>query len=208
MQDHEAYLLYPQHRKWFNKLWFSENMGYDCGPAGLAPSRSGWYVVRPIMNIRGMGLGAKRVYIREGDMSVVRPGEFWCEWFNGSQYSVDFLYRDNEWVQEKCYRADRDIENLSKFKKWIRYDHKLFTLDDLFKDLKDVVNINVEFIDDRPVEVHLRTSSDPEYNELIPIWVGEENMIDIYVGMGYKYIESYDDCDGFLETPRIGFAVK
>lgn len=208
MQDHEAYLLYPQHRKWFNKLWFAESMGYECGPAGVPPIRSGWYIVRPVMNVRGMGLDARRVHIREGDTGILRPGEFWCEWFNGVQYSVDFTKKDGNWIQDSCYRAERDVENLSKFKKWMRYDHKIFVLSNAFNELSDVKTINVEFIDDKPVEVHLRTSEDPKYDELIPIWAGEENTVDIYVGMGYKYIESYDDCDGFLETPRIGFVVK
>lgn len=208
MYDHETYVLYPHHRKWFNKLWFSETMGYACGPAGVGPIKSGWYITRPIMNIRGMGIDAKRVYIEQDDLSTVRPGEFWCEWFDGKQYSVDFYRVGSEWVQKSCYLAERNTENLSKFKKWTRCRDKSFSLSAMFDELLDVNEINVEFIDDKPFEVHLRSSADPSYDELIPIWAGEENMIDIYEQLGYNYIESYDDCDGFLDTPRIGFVVK
>ena len=35
-----------------------------------------------------------------------------------------------------------------------------------------------------------------------------EYLIDKYTGMGYTYINSYDDADGFLDTPRLGFMVK
>jgi hypothetical protein len=208
VQDHEAYILYPHHRKWFNKLWFSEAMGYRCAPAGIAPDASGWYISRPITNLLGMGLGAKKVFIEKGDFRSVGPGDFWCEWFEGIQYSVDFVRVRDKWVQKKCYRAERDVNNLIKFKRWSLYDHKIFSLGEMFDELKDVKEINVEFIDDRPFEVHLRTSEDPSYEELIPIWLGEENMIDIYKVMGYKYIESHEDCDGFLDTPRIGFMTK
>ena len=205
MQDYEAYTLYPHHRKWFNKLWFSERMGYRCGPGGIAPSSSGHYVIRPIMNIRGMGLGARKEYIKENDFGKVGPGEFWCEWFNGVQYSVDYASENGKWIQRSCYRAERNTENLIKFEKWSRYDHKLFNLPSFFNELLDVPYINVEFIDDKPFEVHLRNSEDPQYDEMIPIWLGEEKTIDIYAKLGYKYIESRDDCDGFLKTPRIGF---
>jgi hypothetical protein len=208
MQDDIAYELYPHHRKWFNKLWFSNQMSYICGPGGVPTRTSGWYIVRPIMNIRGMGLGSRKMYIESNDTTVVGPGEFWCEWFNGVQYSVDFVRSENKWVQSKCYRAERDINDLSKFRRWERYEHKIFSLDSVFDDLLDLKTINVEFIDDNPIEVHLRSSEDPDYNELIPVWAGEEKRIDIYTSLGYKYIESKDDCDGFLNTPRIGFIVK
>jgi hypothetical protein len=86
LNDAQAYLLYRQQRKWFNKLWFAEQMDYECGPSGIAPRKSNWYIVRPIMNISGMGAGAKKEYIEAGDLSKVPPGYFWCEWFEGIQY--------------------------------------------------------------------------------------------------------------------------
>jgi hypothetical protein len=183
-------------------------MKYLCGPGGVPPSVSGWYVSRPIMNLRGMSLDSKKVYIRQGDMTVVGPGEFWCEWFEGTQYSVDYTKKNGSWVQTSCYSAERDVDNLSAFKKWIRYEHKIFSLHHIFDDLLDLNEINVEFIDDRPIEVHLRSSQDPQYEELIPIWHGQEDMVDIYLKLGYNYIESPDDCDGFLKTKRIGFIVR
>lgn len=210
MNDAMAYSLYPKHRKWFNKLWFSEEMRYYCGPSGIAPMQSGWYIVRPLMNLSGMSLGAKKVYIESGDASKVQPGYFWCQWFEGSQYSVTFEWSDNSWKQISCWAAERDVANLPRFQKWNRYEHKIFKLKSAFDGIatSGISRINVEFIDNNPIEVHLRESPDPDYDILIPIWKGEENLIDKYKKMGYNYIDSYDDADGFLETPRIGFAVK
>lgn len=210
MSDAIAYSLYPEKRRWFNKLWFSEEMGYDCGPSGIAPTQSGWYIVRPIMNLSGMSIGAKKIYIEAGDASKVQPGYFWCVWFEGSQYSVTFDSMNGHWKQMSCWVAERDVTNLSRFQKWYRYDHKIFKLNSVFDEIANsgISKINVEFIDDNPIEAHLRGSPDPDYDILIPIWSGEENLIDKYRRMGYNYIHSYDDADGFLESPRIGFAVK
>jgi hypothetical protein len=209
MNDAEAYATYKNQRKWFNKLWLAEKLNYYCGPAGIAPNKSGWYIVRPIMNLSGMGVGAKKKYISAGEISVVYPGNFWCEWFEGSQYSVCFEW-DKKWKQKSCWRAERDTNNLSKFKKWIRYDHKIFNLPDMFNELHEnnITSINVEFIDDNIIEVHLRNSPDPDYDEIIPIWEGEEILIDKYEKIGYSYIINYENADGLLKKPRLGFAVK
>ena len=51
-------------------------------------------------------------------------------------------------------------------------------------------------------------SPDPNYNILIPIWADDKKPLDSYVELGYTFIESFDDADGFLEIPRIGFMVK
>lgn len=207
-EDYQTYAKYSHHRKWFNKLWLSETLGYDCGPSGIFPDKSGWYIVRPIMNLSGMSVGAEKKYIEEKDITKVQPGYFWCEWFEGNQYSVTFERVKNKWLQTSCWKADRDIDELYKFKKWMRYDHKIFRLPKFFDGLSDLDVINVEFIDDRPIEVHLRRSPDPDCNEFIPIWEGEQYLVDKYEVMGYSYTESYDSADGFLKTPRLGFMIK
>jgi len=209
LDDSIAYRLFPQQRKWFNKLWLSELLEYECGPAGIAPTRSGYYIVRPIINISGMSVSASKKYIEAGDVSQTPPGHFWCEWFDGTQYSATFEWK-GFWKQLSCYIGERDEDNLSKFRRWIRYDEKRFSLGYLFDDITDegITIINVEFIGDRIIEVHLRDTPDPKCNELIPIWKDSLNLIDIYEKLGYSYIESQDDADGFLNNPRIGFMVR
>jgi len=207
MNDVEAYREYPYLTHWYNKLWLSEQLKYHCGPAGLAPDASGWFVVRPIVNLSGMGIGAKKIWIDAGDYRQVRPGYFWCEWFEGRQYSVTYRWNEWSWVPVSCWEGIKDDKDLSKFYKWTKADHYP-PLSILFHELSDLEVINVEYIEDKPIEVHLRTSPDPDYNELIPVWEGQEKVVDKHVDMGYSYISSYDDGDGFLELPRIGFLVK
>jgi hypothetical protein len=207
MTDQKAYTKYPHHRKWFNKLWLSETLGYSCGPSGIAPDASGYYVVRPIMNLSGMSLEAKKFYIEKGDVSKVPPGYFWVEWFDGPQHSVSYQFKDNAWFPTLSYRADRDEEDLYKFKKWTCTSWAA-ALPKIFTNLQDVGVINVEFVDSNIIEVHLRNTPDPQYNELIPIWKSDVQVVDKYTKLGYNYIENYDNADGFLNNPRIGFMVK
>ena len=208
VHDDVVYLLNPQHRKWFNKLWFSESLGYNCGPCGVAPHKSGWYVVRPIMNLSGMSVGARKQYIEKDDCTKVEPGYFWCEWFSGPQYSVTYERRDSVWKQQSCWMGTKNENNLSMFTRWSRMEYLSFELPKLFDELLDVSAINVEFIGTRPIEAHLRVSPDPDYDEFIPVWQGQEKTIDKYREMGYSFIKSPDNANGFLKTPRVGFMVK
>ena len=48
MYDCDAYVQYPNHHKWFNKLWLAEQLGYVCGPVGVSVPKAAYYIVRPI----------------------------------------------------------------------------------------------------------------------------------------------------------------
>jgi hypothetical protein len=211
MDDTQAWNEYPRYRDWMNKLWFSMRMGYDCGPSGVPPSRDGYYIVRPIYNLSGMGVGARKEFIRAGDVSVVQPGYFWCEWFEGTHYSATYgpfnHTEKGRWKPRHCFSGETDENSLTFFKVWRRVKN-VPDLPRLFHELSSIPTINVEFIRDKPIEVHLRDTPDPLADEFIPVWKGQEKMIDIYTSMGYSYIESYDNADGFLDIPRIGFMIK
>lgn len=208
--DSQAYIAFPHHRKWFNKLWFSEKMGYRCGPCGLEVQKQGWYITRPIINLSGMSVGAKKKFLEIGDLTTP-PGHFWCEYFSGIQYSVSYKNTNGSWIPDTCWRGTiGDANNMSRFSMWERVQplesHK--NLPTFFDMLSDLEHINVEFIDDKPIEVHLRRSPDPDFDILIPIWADEHFLVDKYKEMGYSIIFSYDDADGHLDVARIAFAVK
>ena len=162
MNDIEAYAKFPNLRKWYNKLWFSEQMGYDCAPAGISPTRSGWYIVRPIINLSGMGVGAKKVWIESDDLRSTPPGHFWCQWFEGRQYSITYEWR-GFWHPVSSWEGMKDHHDLSKFHRWERSPHML-PIGSFFDELTEIGRINIEFIDDKPIEVHLRESPDPDYD--------------------------------------------
>jgi hypothetical protein len=211
--DIEAYAAYPQLRQWFNKLWISEQLGYDCGPGGIAPTRSGWYVVRPAINLRGMGAGARRTWIEAGDRAPVPPGHFWCEWFSGVHRSATFTWSDDSWKQISCWVGENRSDHLSRFSLWRRDREARLTelLPDFINQLQanGVTTINIEAIDDKIIEIHLRGSADPSFDVLVPVWLKDREIdVDAYVKAGYIYIDYPDDADGYIEPPRAGFLVK
>lgn len=208
VDDSQAYKSYPSLRHWFNKLWVAEHFGYCCGPAGIAPEKTGDYIVRPVMNLSGMSLGARKTMIESGDVTQAPPGYFWCEWFEGKQISVEYQW-DHSWLPVDGWEAEIDFKNLSRFRKWSR----TFVFPELNQSFDEISaagisRINVEFVGGNPIEIHLRQSPDPRYDVFVPIWKNDENDVDKYIEMGYHYISSYEDADGFLANPRIGFVVK
>lgn len=210
MLDADAYKAYPQHRKWFNKLYLSEALGYNCGPSGIAPEKTGFYIVRPIYNLIGMGIGAEYKQIIAGDTTAVPPGYFWNEIFIGKHLSVTYEFEHGvkgTWKQISSFEGVRSSTELYRFTRWRRSD-QYPEVPRIFNELSDVKRINIEFKGDKPIEVHLRESPDPDYDEFIPIWADDELAIDKYKELDYTYLESYDDGDGFLKVPRLGFMVK
>lgn len=210
IHDYEAWVNYPHHHNWFNKLFVAEQLGYYCGPCGFAPSRSDYYIVRPIYNLGGMGVGTSLVFIEANDYTKVPPGYFWCEVLLGKQYSATYEFvHDTKpyWKPLSCWEGDKHPGSFSKFTKWTRSAY-VPEVPRLFNVLSDVKRINVEFKGDSPFEVHLRDTPDPDYDELIPIWKDEEERIAKYTEQGYTYVESFDDSNNFLETPRLGFMVR
>lgn len=209
-EDEQAWLKYPQHRKWFNKLYVADAFGYKCGPAGIPVPDPGFYVVRPIYNLAGMGVGAKVMFLHPKDIDKIPPGYFWVEYFSkGTHYSVDYVREGNEFVQINCYIGINNSDNLSVFSSWFRNSHK-FCLPQPLKDL-DVEKLNIEAIGNKIFEVHLRNGFDHmmQYEKIYPVFekpngVTFHSCPDI---TKHEYIEGEADGYGYLQCKRVGYYV-
>ena len=214
MEDYQAWEKYPRHRNWFNKLWVAERLGHVCGPSGVAPKETNQYIVRPIYNLAGMGIGARFQIIEAGDMRAIEPGYFWCERFYGRHISASFKFHHGvkgEWKPVSAFEGFQDFRDpLTKFKEW--YKLGLDWVPEVpreLNDLSDVNIINVEFVNGKVIEVHLRDTPDPKYDHFIPVWASDFGVKKQYMEENnFDFVESYDDADGHLEDPRIGFLVK
>lgn len=201
MEDSDAWLKYPQYRKWFDKLYLSDTLGYYCGPSGLPPDRSDYFIVRPVYNLSGMSAGARIQFIEAGDASIVEPGYFWCEIFNGPHISVTYDLNKNPisaWTAK--YHEHKPLR-ISKWTRTFNYPK----LPSIFSDIR-TDTINAEFIGNNLIEIHFRGSPDPEYDELIPIW--SDMIYDTDRFKHHKFIEAVDNANGFLSAYRKGFYVK
>ena len=106
-EDYHAWVEYPDHRWVFNKLEMALRFGYDAGPACVPITKSGRYIVRPIYNLYGMGIGAT---IKDLDLDLhaddmmhhkhVPPGYFWCEYLEGNHYSATYSKEDKGFYHE------------------------------------------------------------------------------------------------------------
>ena len=177
-----------------DKLILSRKLGYVCGPTGQDVPKPDWYIVRPCVNMLGLGLGAEKVWIEEETIDLPL-GYFWCEWFEGRHLSIDYNYG----VQTLCVEGHKADSTLTQWDSWIATDDQI-ALPMTLRTFAHHEWLNVEYIGGNAIEIHLRKNVDFEGNikEFIPVW---ENQ-DTTPLEGYTYRE-YPDMHG-----RIGAFVK
>src|SRR6185437_5553481 len=94
-EDSDAWQWYPAHRWVYDKLAVAESQGLEAGPHGTKPS---WFPVfsKPIMNLKGMGVGS-RVLRSESDYEAhTAPGHFWMRLLEGRHLSSDLAVVDGK----------------------------------------------------------------------------------------------------------------
>ncbi len=178
----------------YDKLILSRKLGYKCGPAGIDVPEPGWYIVRPCVNVMGLGLGTKKMHLPQYTIDL-DPGYFWCEWFEGRHLSIDYEYGK----QVLCVEGFKSKDTFTQWDKWIKTNDQI-PFPKVLDQFKTKANINCEFIGGKLIEVHLRSNPDFEQNitEFIPVWKDQSTE----PPLGYRYID-YPDVHG-----RIGAFIK
>jgi hypothetical protein len=92
-EDADAWAWYLEHRWIYDKLRIAESQGLACGPHGVMPSE--WPVFsKPIVNLKGMGVGS-RVIASAAEMDRhYAPGHFWMTHLSGDHVSTDCAILD------------------------------------------------------------------------------------------------------------------
>lgn len=178
-----------------DKLILSRKLNYICGPVGLDVPKSGHYIVRPCVNLLGLGLGAQKAWI-EKSTDQLPLGYFWCEWFEGRHLSIDYFQGN----QVLAVEGHKNEDTLTKWQRWIRVNDSIPLPNILTPFVKKHQYINVEYIGGKIIEVHFRRNEDFDNNttEFIPVWEGDS----VIPPLGYTY-RKYPDVHG-----RIGAFVK
>jgi len=91
-EDPDAYLWYPAHRGIYNKLAVAASQGLACAPHGVCPPAFPVFS-KPIMNLRGMGVGSRVLADREHYERNLTPGHFWMTLLEGEHVSTDLAVR-------------------------------------------------------------------------------------------------------------------
>lgn len=211
LEDWDAWNKYPQHRWVFNKLELALKLGYTAGPTPMPVSKTGDYIVRPIYNLSGMGAGAFLMNLEAGEIYNFPPSYFWCERFTGEHLSVNYQWKASRLLPTHTSLGEADFNNLSRFKRWTRVEHRDLELPNWMSSLRFVDKINIEFIGGKIIEIHLRHGVDfpDDANEIIPIWRSTSKTdYDKLLNDGYTFKESFTDAEKNISDPRIGFMWK
>jgi len=171
IDDKDVWATCPTDYLWiYDKLILARKNGYLAGPAGIAVPKPSWYIVRPITNIRMMSRGATKQWLTPNDTDKIPDGYFWTEWFDGRHTSVDFHYGIPKLVVEG-FRDDAN--RLDRFSRWERINEQYSFPKVLGKLWRLTPWLNVEYVDGKIIEVHLRWNDDfsnHNSNVIYPVW--------------------------------------
>lgn len=178
-----------------DKLILSKKLNYNCGPVGLDVPVPGYYIVRPCVNMLGLGLGAQKVWI-DKSTTHLPVGYFWCEWFDGRHLSIDYC----NGKQVLAVEGHKPDSTFTKWDHWVKVADRIKFPEVLSQFKEKYKFINCEFIGKKLIEVHFRQNEDFAGNitHFIPVWAGESTE----PPEGYAYRE-YPDVHG-----RIGAFIK
>jgi hypothetical protein len=212
--DEECWLAYPKQRLLYNKLWISDMLGYECGPGGLTVQEDGDYIVKPIYNLDGMSRGAQKRTLLAGDTSTP-PGYFWCEYFEGPHYSVDFVFTDEGFKQ--CLVVEGIKENEYMFTSWTKLPLHKYKFDvPTFVDIlcgDYVEHMNIEYIGSNIIEIHLRHNPDfvdHDFSKIEVVWAStyddqkHQRNKDFFI-QSKEFIVNHE---GHIIDTRLGFYLK
>ena len=174
VSDRDVYDSCPPQWLWvYDKVIVARRQGIQAAPAGIPVPTAGEYIVRPITNIRMMGRGASRVWLEPNDPDLVPDGYFWSEVLEGPHVSVDYHWGQQH-LTVQGFRDDP--AKLDRFSRWCKIDLDR-PLPGMLHDLKYHQQwINVEYIGDRVIEIHLRYNDDfanHDADEIQPLWRGD-----------------------------------
>lgn len=169
--DEEAWSICPPEYRWlFNKMEVGLASGIKCGPREIAVPKTGKYIIRPVYNLYGMGLGvSERFAMAEAVLEDIPLGHFWSQKSEGQHLSFDvdlstmdiLLCVEGEPGQTTgMFSSWRHLPTYAKqpIKAFIPYIEifKLEKLQEIFP------VINIEAIGKKIIEIHLRPNPDYE----------------------------------------------
>lgn len=156
----------------FDKLILSKKLGYICGPKGVNVPKPRKYMIKPCVNIMGMGEGAYCEKL-SGNTDHIETGTFWCEFFKGRHLSVDYL----DGKQLLCVEGFKSTNTFERWDMWKKVEDNISLPNLLIPLAKKYRYMNVEYIGGKIIEVHLRHNPDFHGHNsdiVIPVWEDQQ----------------------------------
>jgi len=157
--DIDANRFNPRHRWTYNKVLIAQTQGLECGLHDLAP-RAYPVFSKPIVNLKGMGVGSRLLCDERDFYAHCKPGHFWMTFLTGEHVSSDIAVVDGRsvWFRHTLgmpapggtfdywiIKAAANVELESYCANWIERHLGGYT-----------GMLNVETIGGRIIEMHLR----------------------------------------------------
>ncbi|HUI16011.1 MAG TPA: hypothetical protein VL048_21335 [Xanthobacteraceae bacterium] len=190
-EDSDAWQWYPAHRFVYDKLKLALSQNLEAAPHGVPPPR---YPVfsKPIVNLKGMGVGSHVLNSQADYLAYYTPGHFWMTLLDGRHVSSDIAVVEGEprWWRHATgkpagegtfdywiVRAEPDPGIEARCGEWVR------------KNLAGYSGmLNIETIRETIIEAHLRFSD--QWPDLYgPGWV------DAVVGLYERHEWDFPDDD-------------
>ncbi len=92
-EDSDAWQWYPRYRWVYDKLAVALSQGLDAGPHGTLPPRFPVFS-KPIVNLKGMGIGSRLLKSQADYERSYEPGHFWMTLLEGRHVSSDLAVVD------------------------------------------------------------------------------------------------------------------
>ncbi len=92
-EDPDSWQWYPAHRWIYDKLAVALSQGLEAAPHGVMPPAFPVFS-KPIMNLRGMGVGSQAIASAEAYKTALTDGHFWSTLLTGPHVSTDVALVD------------------------------------------------------------------------------------------------------------------
>jgi hypothetical protein len=197
-EDCDAWAWYPKYRWIYDKLAVALSQDVIAAPHGVDPPA---YPVfsKPIINLKGMGVGSGVLRSPEDYQRAMTAGHFWTELFDGEHVSTDIAV---EYGRPRWWRHTTGIPGEGgTFDRWIvdaasRPDLESFCSKWIRSHLHGYTGmLNLETIGGRIIEAHLR------FADQWPDLYGK-GWVDALIGLYTDGQWHYDDADR-----RTGYSV-
>lgn len=196
--DATGWRLYPRHRSVYDKLFICESQGIPHGPHGVVP-RTFPVFSKPVMNLRGMGIGGRVLRSAAELKAHFSPGHMWMALLTGRHVSTDLALAGGcpQWWRHATGRA---LDG-GMFDYWTiqaqprpRLERALSAW--IRRHLSDFTGIvNFETIGGKIIECHLRMGSEQWVDINGPGWL--ESVVHLYAHGRWR----------FPARPRTGYSV-
>jgi hypothetical protein len=181
----DGWNMFPQYRWLYDKMYLCQYQNIKYAPMPIKPKNYP-VILKPITNLYGMGLNIKLINNEEEFYDNWYNNNFWMEFFTGKHYSYDIIILNGNIQFFVCFEGIKDDIIIGKFKYWIYIKTDLpFIIKQLIKDKFNKYSgvLNIEIIDDKIIECHLRMGD----IDIFPTTKLLEGVISTYQGLTFDW---------------------